>query len=285
MISLSDERIAQLTEEAQKFSGKVLSFPGKLRARLKHLGLMARAARGDVAELVKTPFHDEPSLTHDEIARFGERVAFLRWTESNRRRFQGARKEASERFEVLAPEARGHVNKLLRALDVRYRNDPAGRKRLSAIRAGEGDTDLVQDVSDVLAESKNAEDFLARCPRGESAALARLREMLPELSALLDTKGPSATPVDARKLRDVAFSLVTLTERRLRSAADYWYDGDRFKPYAAFVDAGTPRENDEDAPDEDSTDDPSPGPVTTLRGRARGVGGTGRRGGLAAQCC
>lgn len=37
------------------------------------------------------------------------------------------------------------------------------------------------------------------------------------------------------------------------------------KPYAAFVDAGTPRENDEDAPDEDSTDDPSPGPVTTLR--------------------
>lgn len=233
---LSPSRVAQLTASAGAFGGKVREFPGHIEQRLTRLTALAQAARRDAADLVRTPFHGEPALTTQEIEGLAEQVAFLRWAVSNHRSFKGSREQASERFDQLAPVARQHIRVLLAALDVRYRQDPTGRGRVSAIRAGEGDADLVQDVSDTLRECQPHQAYLAGCPRGESASLAWLRQHQDDLAQLHASKGPSESSADARRLRDVAFSLAAQTERRLRAAASYWYEGTpRFDPYAAFV--------------------------------------------------
>jgi hypothetical protein len=210
------------------------------------------------------------------------RIEFLRLTESRFQAIRSRQQSAVSNFDRLAEEAGRHKETLLRAFDLRFQDDLDGQKRLSAIRAGSGDADLVQDVSDLIVLCDEHAEYLASCPRGEAQAAARLSELSPELIELLAKKGMSEDAQRARRLRDAAYTLMIRTERRLRAAADYWYRGtDRMKDYAIFSapaaasaettepdetdDADGETADDGDATDEDATDsgepDPKPAPA------------------------
>jgi hypothetical protein len=134
------------------------------------------------------------------------------------------------------PFLRAAKIRLLRTLDLRFVADAEGRRRVSAIRKGEGDPDLVQDVSDILVLCDEHASYLATCPRGEAADVARLRELSPTLPHLLAAKGMSEDAAPAHQLRNGAYTLVIQTESRFRAAAAYWYEGtEKMKDYAAFV--------------------------------------------------
>jgi hypothetical protein len=252
---LSPEREAELTQEAESLGDNLLLFPGNLARRVMWSSRIQRAAERDAEDLVKTPFPDEePPITHASIHGFRDQIEFLRSAQSRWRARQQSQEKASAHFEKHAEEAGRHKQLLLRFFDVRFKNSVDGQKRLSAIRAGSGDADLVQDVSDILLLCAEHAAAVQRGPRGEGAAATRLVELSPLLSRLLADKILSPEAQKARKSRDAAYTLVMTTERRLRGAAEYWYFGtDKMKDYAAFpVTSGAATADDDDAPTEEA---------------------------------
>lgn len=233
---LLPEREAELTAEAQALGDKILAFPGKLARRVSWASRIQLAAERDAADLIRTPFDDgEPPMDQGEIDGMVDKIELLRLTQSRWRSIQMTQQQAVASFESAATEVGEHKQEMLRFFDLRFRNNPEGQKRLSAIRAGSGDADLVQDVSDILVLCEQNEGAIAQGARDEAGRVARLAELSPMLSRLLADKVLSPEAQQARKLRDAAYTLVLNTERRLRAAADYWYGGtDKLKDYAPF---------------------------------------------------
>ncbi|AGP35355.1 hypothetical protein [Sorangium cellulosum] len=211
-------------------------FPGKLARRVIWSSRIQLVAERDAADLVRTPFpDDEPALTREEIRALRDKIELLRVTQSRWQAVQQRQEQAVALFKGPAAEAALHRQTLLRFFDLRFKNSPEGQKRLMAIRAGSGDADLVQDVSDLLLLCSEHAEALRKAPRGEADAAARLRALSPELARMLADKTFSPEAQRARKLRDAAYTLVMHAERRLRAAAEYWYAGtDRMKDYAPF---------------------------------------------------
>jgi hypothetical protein len=253
--SLTPERVAALTSEAAALGDSLPAFPGRLAQRIRRSGEIRIAAERDADELVRTPFHKAPKLTLAEIHAQRDRIEFLRESESRFQALRVSQKDAFAQFEALGSEAARINTNLLRAFDLFFIDDPKGRKRVSDIRAGDGDPDLVQDVSDVLVLADEHKEYIDGCPRGEAAGVARLRLISPQLSHLLSAKGMSEEATKARKRRDGAYALVMQTEARFRLAAAYWYEGtEKAKDYVAFVAPakGTPA----DAAPDDGADAP-----------------------------
>jgi hypothetical protein len=233
--SFTAARRKELEASAAALGDGLITFPGRLKERVRWSQRIATAALRDAGDLVRTPFSGEPPLTVAEIGAQRDRIELMRLTESEYQAARAGQAAASKEFAQLAEQVTADRDLVLRALDVRFRNDPRGQKRVSSIRSGAGEADLVQDVSDILVLAAEQAAFLATCPRGEAAAVERLRAASPELSRLLGAKTISEDGRKARRLRDGAYTLVTLSERRIRAAADYWYAGtDKMKEYAAF---------------------------------------------------
>lgn len=232
---LTPERRAELEKAAAALGNKLVAFPGRVKDRVRWSQRIATVASRDVDELVQTPFHGEPALTRTEIVAQRDRIELMRLAESEYQAARAGQATASKEFAALATQAAVDRELLLRAFDVRFRNEPRGQKRVSQIRAGAGDADLVQDVSDVLVLANEEAAYIASCPRGEPAAVTRLQAISPELSRLLGAKTITEEARKARRLRDAAFTLVTISERRIRAAADYWYGStEKMKEYGAF---------------------------------------------------
>ncbi|HSN98475.1 MAG TPA: hypothetical protein VLS89_09255, partial [Candidatus Nanopelagicales bacterium] len=164
-----------------------------------------------------------------------DQIELLRRGQSRWVALSGGQREASVRFEAAAKEAAEHRASLLRFFDLRFRNNPEGQRRVSAIREGNGDPDLVQDVSDVLVLCSEHQAAVNAGPKGEGAAADRLAELSPALVRLLADKTLSPEVAAARRARDAVYTMVVHTERRIRDAAAYWYGGtERMKEYAAY---------------------------------------------------
>jgi len=236
-------------------------FPGKLARRVAWSSRIQLAAERDAAELSRTPFGEgEPPLTRGEIRGQRDRIEMLRLTQSRWQALQNGQQKATRDFEQAAAEAGQHRQTLLRFFDLRFRNDPEGQRRLAAIRAGKGDADLVQDVSDVLVLCEEHRQAVEKGPRGEGEAASRLQKLSPKLSRLLADKALSPEMLEARLTRDAVYTLVMRGERRLRAAAEYWYGGtERAKEYAAFVASGGGRG---DADEVDPEPEPAEGEDT-----------------------
>ncbi|KYG01928.1 ATPase [Sorangium cellulosum] len=234
--TLSAAREAELLREAESLADNTVVFPGKLARRVVWSSRIQLAAERDAADLVRTPFpEDEPPLTRDEIRALRDKIELLRATQSRWQAAQQRQERAAATFAKPAAEAALHRQTLLRFFDLRFKNSPEGQKRLMAIRAGSGDADLVQDVSDLLLLCSEHAEALHKAPRGEADAADRLRELSPLLARMLADKTLSPEAQRSRKLRDAAYTLVVLAERRLRAAAEYWYAGtDTMKDYAPF---------------------------------------------------
>ena len=264
--SLTSERAAVLTTEAGALGDTLPAFPGRLAQRVRRSGEIRIAAERDAADLVRTPFHDAPMLTLAEIHAQRDRIEFLRDSESRFQALRSSQKDAFAEFELLGGEAAQIKVKLLRAFDLRFTESPKGRKRVSDIRKGDGDPDLVQDVSDILLLCDEYKEYIDGCPREEAADVVRLRELSPKLSHLLAAKGMGEEATKARKRRDGAYALVMATETRFRLAGAYWYEGtEKVKDYAAFVapTKGSPAD-DESADGADALEPvvaPAPDPV------------------------
>jgi hypothetical protein len=256
---LTPEREATLLTEAHALGDDVYLFPGKLARRVAWASRIQLTAERDAAELVKAPFpDDEPPLTVAEIGSMRDKIELLRVTQSRWTAVQRTQLEALASFEKVASEAGRHKQCLLRFFDLRFKSDVEGQRRLSDIRAGRGDADLVQDVSDLLVLAEDHTEAIASAPRGEAAAVARLRELSPMLSRLLADKALTPEAREARKLRDAAYTLVLRAERRIRAAAEYWYEGtDKLKPYAPYPTTATTGGAEEEEGDE-TTLEPSP---------------------------
>lgn len=234
--TLTAERSAALTLEAIAAGAAVVTFPGRLAQRVRRSGEIRLAAERDADDLLRTPFHGAPPLTLEEIRGQRDRIEFLRISESRYQALRATQKQAFTEFETTAGEAAAIKTRLLRTFDLRFAADAKGRKRVSAIRDGDGDPDLVQDVSDILVLCDEHAGYLAECPRGEAADVTRLRELSPILSHLLAAKGMGEAAIKARRLRNGAYALVMQAEGRFRLAATYWYEGtEKMKDYAPFV--------------------------------------------------
>ncbi|KYG02592.1 ATPase [Sorangium cellulosum] len=262
--TLSAAREAELLREAESLGDSTLLFPGKLARRVIWASRIQLAAERDAADLVRTPFpEDEPPLTREEIRGLRDRVELLRVTQSRWQAAQQRQERAAATFAKPAAEAAEHRQTLLRFFDLRFKKSPEGQKRLMAIRAGHGDADLVQDVSDLLLLCSEHAEAIDKAPRGEAAAVARLRELSPLLARIPEAQR-------SRKLRDAAYTLVVHAERRLRAAAEYWYAGtDTMKDYAPFPvsrgaastggeEEGEAGAEDDGAPDEDESEGGAP---------------------------
>lgn len=235
--ALAAERRAQLLAQADGLAEEdVLVFPGRSHERVRAAHRILTAATRDKADLVRAPFHDEPMLTAEEIEGQRDRIELFREVQSQYTAARAGQAAASAAFATLAAEAAGHKETLLRAFDLRFRNDPKGKKRVSAIRAGSGDADLVQDVSDIVVLCDEHASYLEKCPRGEAKSAKRLKQMSPELSRLLGAKTLTDEARSARRRRNAVYTLFMITERRIRAAAEYWYEGtDKMKEYAPYV--------------------------------------------------
>ncbi|WP_437478057.1 ATPase [Sorangium sp. So ce1014] len=234
--TLSAAREAELLGEAASLGDNTLVFPGKLARRVIWASRIQLAAERDAADLVRTPFpEDEPALTREEIHALRDKIELLRVTQSRWQAAQQRQERAIAMFKGPATEAASHRQTLLRFFDLRFKKSPEGQKRLMAIRAGRGDADLVQDVSDLLLLCSEHAEALHKAPCGEASAAARLRELSPRLARMLADKRLSPEAQRARKLRDAAYTLVVHAERRLRTATEYLYAGtDKMKDYAPF---------------------------------------------------
>ncbi|MGK3986905.1 ATPase [Sorangium sp. So ce136] len=234
--ALSAAREAELLREAESLGDNTVVFPGKLARRVIWSSRIQLAAERDAADLVRTPFpEDEPALTREEIHALRDKIELLRAAQSRWQAAQQRQEQAVAMFKGPAAEAALHRQTLLRFFDLRFKKSPEGQKRLMAIRAGSGDADLVQDVSDLLLLCSEHAEALHKAPRGEADAAARLRELSPLLARMLADKTLSPEAQRSRKLRDAAYTLVVHAERRLRAAAEYWYAGtDKMKDYAPF---------------------------------------------------
>jgi hypothetical protein len=234
--TLSAEREAELLRAAESIGDNASLFPGKLARRVIWSSRIQLAAERDAADLVRTPFAEgEPPLTREEIRELREKIELLRIVQSRWQAAQQRQERAAADFQRPAAEAAQIKRSLLRFFDLRFKKSPEGQKRLMAIRAGSGDADLVQDVSDLLLLCSEHAEALQKAPRGEAAAVARLRELSPVLARMLADKTFTPEAQRSRKLRDAAYTLVVHAERRLRAAADYWYAGtDKLKDYAPF---------------------------------------------------
>ncbi|MBK8257727.1 MAG: ATPase [Polyangiaceae bacterium] len=234
--TLTQKRKEQLAADADALGKDVLSFPGRSRDRVRWSHRIRIAAERDVDNLVKAPFYGEPPLTKEEVLAQRDRIEFFRLRESEHQTARFSQAAAGKEFSELAAEATVAKEGLLRAFDLRFRADPAGQKRLRQIREGEGDADLVQDVSDLLQLASQHATYLASCPRGEAQMVERLEQLSPKLSHLLGAKTLGEEARTARLARDRAFTLVANTERRIRAAAEYWFGGtERMKEYTAYT--------------------------------------------------
>jgi len=252
--SLTPARRAALTVEAKAVT-VLAAFPGRLAQRIRRFGEIRLAAERDAADLIKSPFHDEAPLTLAEIQGQRDQIEFLRLSESQFQALRTTQRGAFLAFETLGAKAEAIKIRLLRTFDVRFLKSPDGRKRVSAIRDGKGDPDLVQDVSDILLLCDEYADYLATCPRGEADDVASLRVLSPRLSHLLAAKGMSEEAIAARRLRNGAYTLVVQTENRVRVGAAYWYDGtEKMKDYAPFVAPTKASGAEEDAEGDAATD-------------------------------
>ena len=163
---LTPERQAAIEAEAKALGDTLIFFPGKLARRVIWSGKIQLAAERDAADLIRTPFpEDEPQLTLEQIHAQRDHIEHLRLVQSRWRAMFVGQKQAATNFEVPAAEAGGHKETLLRFFTLRYKNNVDGQKWLTAVRAGTGDADLVQDVSDILERCRQTQAAIDAAPR------------------------------------------------------------------------------------------------------------------------
>ncbi len=137
-------------------------------------------------------------------------------------------------------EARADQAKIIVAYRrLRFKGDTARLAELNAIAAGDAD-DVIDAADDsakllAIADHTNERAWVASLPKGEGAAVARLKKHLPRLKELAEAaRGRKAADERRAQLQRV-WTVIARIERRARDAAAYLYEGlPRRAEYNAF---------------------------------------------------
>lgn len=205
----------------------VARVPSYVAERLSWMeALHARAAR-DVAELVEVPLDDDSQLSRDEIDAFGYEIALARKACGARTAAtsggEGDADDDGETTATLRPKIRRAQRRVLKAFDLRFRNDPEGKALLQKIREGNDDHDMLQDTPRILAlcEDKKHRAWFARLPKGEPQVA---RDLATWTARFVQLRKASADATGERMWRDLAsraWSLAARTADRVQAAGAY----------------------------------------------------------------
>lgn len=218
--------------------GKV---PSNVDERRVHLGAFARVLVRDAAELATVPLPDG-ALEAWEAAAFPVALAIAEelGLAVGADKLVGNAAPLAADVALLA-EARADQAKIIVAYRrLRFKGDTVRLAELNAIAAGDADDviDAADDTSKLLAIADHANEraWVASLPKGEGAAVARLKKHLPRLKVLAEAARGRKTADERRVELQRVWTVIARIERRARDAAAYLYDGlPRRAEYNAFA--------------------------------------------------
>lgn len=186
---------------------------------------LARLAARDAGPLLLVPLVDGP-LTATELERFSAGVALARESVTVAGVLRiGAVATVTDAERALLWAVRADQRRLDRALMLRFVEDVPARALLRGLRQGDP-TDPVDALDDTekllaLAESDAHRAWLEGLPKGEGAAVKRLRDALPALRAAVARLAPSAEAAQERDLFRRLLTLLVATAARIGLAGRY----------------------------------------------------------------
>lgn len=230
-------------------SDQVAARPAHFDAHVTWATALATTASRDAAQLVTVPLA-EGALTADEIADLAPRVAYVhellqQWNDA---RATGSVDLGETAPAAVAPDSpaalrasmRGVIKGLLRAFDVRFERNPAGRKLLHGIRTElrvTSDAGLLSATVRTLrlCRSTAHRDFIVSLPKGEARDVERLATMHAALVRSMN-EAPDTGVDDLSVTLSRAWSVVARSLARVCSAGRYLYADDpaRKGSYAAW---------------------------------------------------
>jgi hypothetical protein len=201
---------------------------------------LAKLAAADAAALATVPL-SEGALAPDELTRFAAGVALARQSMQTAGvlRINTVTTE-TDAERTLLWAVRADQRRLDRALQLRFADDRAGRAFLKGLRQGDPSdpVDALDDTEKLLAlaDSDAHRAWLGALPKGEGAAVKRLRDALGPLRAAVTRLRPSPDAAEQRELFRRVLTLLVTTAGRVGRAGRY-LTGDvpgRERAYAAF---------------------------------------------------
>ncbi|WP_346863281.1 hypothetical protein [uncultured Draconibacterium sp.] len=161
------------------------------------------------------------------------RTGAARYAQSVWNKDYNSQQEAQKRWTEEAPAAYELRDMLLRTFRYAYRKDEALLNRVRAIAEGEGNDDLVQDLSDLSVLGKENPDPLTAM--GFDLALLDTAESESDAKATLlaEANGDKAIQNESKVIRDKAYTHLKELADEIREAGKYLFfkDKTRYKGY------------------------------------------------------
>jgi hypothetical protein len=163
------------------------------------------------------------------------RAGACRYAQSIWARESQTQEEAQKEWKEKSPEAFDFRDRLLHDFTFAYRKLPDLSAKVQTIREGNSNADMLQDFSDMNVLGKENLEPLTKIGF-DITDLDRAAEVADELSAVLAlANGEYGDDVDAKELRDKAYTYMKMAMDEIRSTGQYvfWRDDDRKKGYVS----------------------------------------------------
>jgi hypothetical protein len=162
------------------------------------------------------------------------RAGAVRYAQSIWARESQTQEEAEKEWKEKAPEAFDFRDQLLHHFTFAYRKFPELLAKVQTIRDGNSNADMLQDHSDLNVLGKENPEPLTKIGF-DITDLDKAAEVADELSAVLALANGEDGDVDAKELRDKAFTFMKIAVDEIRATGQYafWRDEDRKKGYGS----------------------------------------------------
>ncbi len=144
-------------------------------------------------------------------------------------------KDAQKEYARLSPDAYDLRNTMVHHMLFAYRNETGLRGRIQAIAEGNGDSDMIQDLSDIAVLGK-ANPAPLTAINVDLALLDRCAEKAASLGELLAiSRGETVLQIETKALRDSAYTLLKRSMDDIREFGRYvfWRTPERAAGYAS----------------------------------------------------
>ncbi len=179
VITLTDAQKKKLVAQAKALPATALKkLPAYLVARLVWMAMIQAKAWRDREAIAQVPDEEQPLVAHD-IEEFGRRVEFAREVEADRG--LSVVRDAADVTKMpdagIWSEMIAHRATLCSALTLRFAKDAGLRDTVVAIRGTTRQLDVTRGLRQLLRVFEDAAlaEWVAKLPKGEGPALARLR--------------------------------------------------------------------------------------------------------------
>jgi len=210
-----------LLPEFEAISAKDVRYPDMpIDVALNEGGIMLNAAREDAEKLSAVGF-DCNNLT-----RFERVLCALRYCQSELIAQTGVESDAMRLWRQEEPAAYELRSELLSALSYALRDDRVAMRSIKRIREGARTSDLLADLAALVNTARKHLEAL-RLIKFDMAKLAAAQKKSQELPDIFQKAFMHRGTVEARKMRDRAFTLLRDIMRHVLDAAGYVFRTDR----------------------------------------------------------